>query len=193
MESATAGLIGGGAMRRFFLFSMGVLAGLFIVSGSWCASVTFTSTAGSIQIGDFPAAGATKSIEVPHTVDISGITVTSGFTLTLDSDVRIDLFAPAGTGIGAITLYNGFYGNGVYTESWSDVTTPDLLPLLAVDAAGIWSLQFTDITDDGGPGTIVGNLNGFELTVEQAVPIPATIWLFGSALGIIGWMRQKRS
>ena len=180
-------------MKRALLWSFGVFAGLFMVSGAWCASVTFTATDGTVQIGDYPAASATKSIEVPDIGDISGITVSSDFTLTLGSNARIDLFAPADTGIGDITLFDGFYGSGVYAESWSDLTTPALLPLLSVDAEGIWLLKFTDITDDGGPGTIVGSLNEFEVTFEHAVPIPATVWLFGSALGIVGWMRRRKT
>jgi hypothetical protein len=27
----------------------------------------------------------------------------------------------------------------------------------------------------------------------QVVPIPATTWLFGSALGLMGWMRRRIS
>ncbi|MBT8443858.1 MAG: VPLPA-CTERM sorting domain-containing protein [Gammaproteobacteria bacterium] len=43
-----------------------------------------------------------------------------------------------------------------------------------------------------------GNVNGtdlqnaFSLTVEaQVIPVPAAVWLFGSALGLLGWMRRR--
>jgi hypothetical protein len=36
-------------------------------------------------------------------------------------------------------------------------------------------------------------LAGIELTFHQdtVVPVPAAVWLFGSALGLLGWMRRK--
>jgi hypothetical protein len=33
---------------------------------------------------------------------------------------------------------------------------------------------------------------GFEMTF-QVVPVPAAAWLFGSALGFLGWMRRKKA
>lgn len=33
--------------------------------------------------------------------------------------------------------------------------------------------------------------DGFSLTFAYAVPVPAAAWLFGSALGLLGWMRRK--
>jgi len=29
------------------------------------------------------------------------------------------------------------------------------------------------------------------VNVTGVVPIPATVWLFGSALGLLGWMQRK--
>jgi hypothetical protein len=34
--------------------------------------------------------------------------------------------------------------------------------------------------------------NGSISPVVPSVPIPATVWLFGSALGILGWMRRNK-
>jgi hypothetical protein len=42
-----------------------------------------------------------------------------------------------------------------------------------------------------------GSVNGFQvlITADEVlppiVPIPAAVWLFGSALGLLGWMRRK--
>lgn len=33
----------------------------------------------------------------------------------------------------------------------------------------------------------------FEITEWQVVPVPAAFWQFGSALGLLGWMRRGRS
>jgi hypothetical protein len=35
-------------------------------------------------------------------------------------------------------------------------------------------------------------INGSISPVVASVPIPATVWLFGSALGILGWMRRNK-
>ncbi len=48
-----------------------------------------------------------------------------------------------------------------------------------------------DILTSGGHYTLDSYLNlRFEGTV---VPIPASVWLFGSALAGLGWLRRKRS
>ncbi|MDP7419757.1 MAG: hypothetical protein QF483_07725, partial [Gammaproteobacteria bacterium] len=50
--------------------------------------------------------------------------------------------------------------------------------------AGVdWPLGNNFIAIDGG------NYHG--LALQSAVPIPATVWLFGSALGLLGWIRRK--
>jgi len=41
-----------------------------------------------------------------------------------------------------------------------------------------------------GNGIGVGNPGGDALTF-QVVPVPAAVWLFGSALGLLGWARRK--
>ena len=60
------------------------------------------------------------------------------------------------------------------------------------NSGGIINIEYGDgwISNDAGVGTV-----WFEGTVTgvAAVPIPATAWLFGSALGILGWIRRKKS
>jgi len=47
--------------------------------------------------------------------------------------------------------------------------------------------SFTQFTD-GIEGTAVGEWTSIQQT---AVPIPAAVWLFGSALAMLGWARRK--
>ena len=41
--------------------------------------------------------------------------------------------------------------------------------------------------DQGGSG------GGFSYTRTSAVPVPAAVWLFGSALGGLAWMRRRKT
>ncbi len=45
------------------------------------------------------------------------------------------------------------------------------------------------LTLEGGAG-LDSRINEFELTTS-VVPVPAAVWLFGSALGLLGWGRRK--
>lgn len=49
------------------------------------------------------------------------------------------------------------------------------------------TLEFRSLvpTLDAGFGAAIDNVS------VSAVPVPATVWLFGSALGFLGWMRRK--
>ncbi|MAF82650.1 MAG: hypothetical protein CL797_00925 [Chromatiales bacterium] len=71
-----------------------------------------------------------------------------------------------------------------------------LIPALAIDgvryeltgtvnAAGVTSLDFRVET--------ANNSNYFGNMTLSAVPVPAAVWLFGSALGLLGWMRRRVS
>ncbi|MGI9342510.1 MAG: VPLPA-CTERM sorting domain-containing protein [Gammaproteobacteria bacterium] len=50
-------------------------------------------------------------------------------------------------------------------------------------------MSFGDLVKIGN-GIEVGIPSG-ELMTFQVVPVPAAAWLFGSALGLLGWMRRK--
>ena len=44
---------------------------------------------------------------------------------------------------------------------------------------------------NGIPLGEVINDEGGELMTFQVVPVPAAVWLFGSALGLLGWVRRR--
>lgn len=56
------------------------------------------------------------------------------------------------------------------------------------DVSGGVTLQLTAITG-GAPGS-VANIFYDNVSVE-VIPIPAAAWLFGSALGLLGWLRRR--
>jgi probable HAF family extracellular repeat protein len=66
-----------------------------------------------------------------------------------------------------------------------------------VDLSGTDIVALTQAYDVNANGDIVGV--GITSTGEQkafvltAVPVPAAVWLFGSALGALGWIRRRRN
>jgi hypothetical protein len=65
---------------------------------------------------------------------------------------------------------------------------------LAPSVEGFYSLEAQGVSanDDGGFGGDVAGTTSFEVQVA-AIPIPASALLFGSALGLMGWMRRKKA
>jgi hypothetical protein len=62
-------------------------------------------------------------------------------------------------------------------------------------SSAVWASQ-TFATLGMTPGTYVWTLPSADtvtLDIVSTVPIPAAVWLFGSALGLLGWMRRKKA
>ncbi len=62
-----------------------------------------------------------------------------------------------------------------------------------VDFEQLFELELTDFTSTGfnistPEGVVTGTLTGYEATV---IPIPAAVWLFGSALGLVAWTKRR--
>ncbi len=58
----------------------------------------------------------------------------------------------------------------------------------------LWDSTYTDCANDGGctPGANSSDVFAqWRVNAIQVVPVPAAIWLFGSALGLLGWLRRK--
>ncbi len=145
-------------------------------------------------------------------MDLSINTATSTATATsytcIDGTIGI---------LGSLCGGYGFGDNGVdeSVTTWSGTTVSQTLggddSLLPVDAPytgprsiAAFNFGLLGFTGDGlSPGNLItigvgvlgvpgsqGVPYGEEM-IFQVVPIPGAVWLFGSALGLLGWMRRK--
>jgi len=137
---------------------------------------TGASTVGSIDCArsDFAPANCTPGVTagMPFAWNISAGSVTPGgcYLPGADNDPAVDPMSTAEA--------CGPNGPAILAASWDGTTLT--LHNEGRDAAG--NVNGTDLQ------------NAFSLTTEMApIPVPAAVWLFGSALGLLGWMRRKAS
>jgi hypothetical protein len=52
------------------------------------------------------------------------------------------------------------------------------------------SVRFWAEGDGFGPGGATVEIDNIEVS---AIPVPAAVWLFGSGLGLLGWMRRRKT
>jgi hypothetical protein len=64
------------------------------------------------------------------------------------------------------------------------------LPTPEEITSGVFGGGFTSVTADPNPPLDFWGLD-VASAVVHVVPVPAAVWLFGSALGLLGWMRRK--
>lgn len=95
---------------------------------------------------------------------------------------------------------NDYAGQADIQEAIWKIMTPSYA--LVGAGASAWFLSATDTTHDAFDWSSVmrvvtanpliqGGNDVQEFLVGPVVPVPAAVWLFGSALGIMGWARRK--
>jgi len=144
--------------------------------GSDLQAIMTTGTTGGPSLVDFSALG-------------TGITKTQSFI----SNANQGVFDAAG-----VLAANGPTDFGFHAFSWGDSMGGALSPsneILFGDASQIqqWRLDFGI---SGIANSVLGSINSNALTGDisfatATVPVPAAIWLFGSALGMLTWARRR--
>jgi hypothetical protein len=142
------------------------VSGLFIAAGSFAVLSNFDG----VSLGFTPDYIYSASMSLTNTDD------------------EIGLFRPDDTLINKVAYSDGdFFGEGIAHElSQLSSTTPTLLfgPQLGSDY--IAAVAGLPLGNFGSPGYAGGT------SIELAtVPVPAAVWMFGSALSILGWIRRR--
>jgi len=85
-------------------------------------------------------------------------------------------------------------GDSGYTGITGTLTGGGAADLSAPVGTGDWLNLIELKFEAGGPGFPTSGWAAIELDniVVSAVPVPAAVWLFGSALAGLGWMRRKQ-
>jgi hypothetical protein len=114
----------------------------------------------------------------------------SGSMSLTNSDDEIGLFRPDDTLINKVSYSDGdFFGEGISHElNQLSLDTPSLLfgPQLGSDY--IAAVSGLSLGNFGSPGHAGGT------SIKLAtVPVPAAVWMFGSALSILGWIRRRNT
>jgi hypothetical protein len=97
---------------------------------------------------------------------------------------------------GAFSLMSADIGGsveGYYATSDAGDFDHTTGPSLSELGAGAWlNINTLYLYGQGGqPGFVINTLDN--VVVGAAVPIPAAVWLFGSALAGLGWLRRKQT
>jgi hypothetical protein len=209
-------------MRRLVLRSIGALAALLIIGGAQAAPITFLFE-GTVDYTSFSngtpdefGIGDTFSmlVEFDSTEPDRNADTRRGFYDWTSLTFTVGTYS--GSATGEIYIEDDYLsGRDMYNLIALSLSAPDVLGL----TPGYMSFDMRDNTgtvfsDDSLPLSPpdLGDFNSIsmslkfnnfdfsangdvELTLNSitAVPVPAAVWLFGSALGLLGWMRRRQN
>lgn len=187
-------------MRRLFLCIFGALFALLLAPASWSAALTWTLNDFTFD-DDAIATGTFDYDAVTSTYSNIDITV-SGF---VNSQVYGTLDTDPYTYKNAVVLPQSTSDDLVFVEQ---ISTPDAGSDCFSYCERMMLISFeSSLTSLGGTISVDPNVVSFESleaafdndvhnivggTVSAtAVPVPAAVWLFGAALGFLGWRGRK--
>jgi len=97
----------------------------------------------------------------------------------------IELLAGQQYVIGGLSISAGVLTDGSWAGANVFTTASEISFIEARASGGKFTLQFPSVRGGGFNGYFGANM------LFTAVPVPPAVWLFGSALGLLGWMRRK--
>ena len=175
-----------------------ILSALFLIPLYW--SSAFASSGGTITSGTScsicHSGGTTGSLLItgpdtvaPHSVNTFTLSITGGPGIV----GGLNVYAPEGGILSILDAGTQLVGDEIThtapkpfsggTVSWDfQWQAPAVVGALNIFAQGV------SANDADGPGGDWAGLTSFAI---QVVPVPAAVFLFGSALGLLGWMRRR--
>jgi hypothetical protein len=102
--------------------------------------------------------------------------------------IAIDLNAAGGIhSVGAFSGVANQFFNLVFATQGSGLTSVGFLAR-SFAAGDVWTLD-----GEQDQAFYLADSRVYASIVPAVIPVPAAVWLFGSALGLLGWMRRKKT
>lgn len=168
-------------------------------SGGTTQTVVTTNPSSGIYAGNLNIpAGLGPTNNVLKQANLAEGLLVSGQSVSVSFDIRGTL------GVGAVLFAENFSeisGGGVSFNDLKNVsgdingdsnvwTTVSYSTILGPDVSGGYTLQFAAVC--GAVAACDADIFIDNVSIQaDVVPIPAAVWLFGSGLGLLGWMRRK--
>jgi len=198
------------SMAALMLLSTGAQAATYVLSSVTYAN-SFAPTPGNVasctSCGVTQGPGVATAVETGGNIALTGIAfgfnaggnafnISFSGTTTLAAGTSLNKLAGAtcvdsvGTVCGPLNVISGMDGD-YFTNIGTDGTTACANNRCRVDVATAGSDLTVTIKRALSESVSSGSSQSYVMTFAKVVPVPAAVWLFGSALGLMGFTRRK--